>query len=129
MRRTWNRDEVLKLLEQQRQADADRIRWAKPKSNHPDTMDGAAIIVEMNALVLAESTEEPVKRRARRAVRLYIVHVREPWLDAGKHRIVQHYVHGPDARYAVRMAAETPEKVIKVVVDGTAEEVPQEPWK
>lgn len=61
MKRTWNRDEVLKLLEQQRQADADRIRWARPKSNHPATMDGAAIIVEMNALVLDESTEEPTK--------------------------------------------------------------------
>ena len=62
-------------------------------------------------------------------MRLYIVHVREPWLDAGEHRIVQRYVHGPDARYAVKMAAETHEKVIKVVVDGTAEEVPQELWK
>lgn len=62
--------------------------------------------------------------------RLYIVHVRAPSFAPGYgEQIVQRYVHGPDARYAVKMAAETPSKVIKVVVDGTAEEVPQELWK
>lgn len=35
----------------QRASDAARIRWAKPKFNHEDSCEGAAILVEQNKLV------------------------------------------------------------------------------
>lgn len=57
--KAYTRAEVIDILKRQRAFDAARLRWAKGRSNHPDTMEGAAILLEMNQLVLSD---EPVSR-------------------------------------------------------------------
>lgn len=47
----WRRVLSGAAAERQRESDAARIRWAKPRSMHPHTMEGAAIVAETNRLV------------------------------------------------------------------------------
>ena len=61
--------------------------------------------------------------------RLYIVHIKEPVDSELGYYIRQVYVSAADARYAAKHAAERPERVFKVVIDGNGEHVAEELWK